>query len=260
MKFYIYTISLFLFLGINTLNAGPKFKNKGASSEKSSTFGDINFVMELSAFQNSSNRNDKSNKYYGWKTNNNIISSGDLRAVKGGMFTMLGGAEYPNTFRSLGKDSRHQINGLMDGLQNEPLLGFDYERLVWKPVIATHWKIGEDSLTYWFRIDPRARWADGKEIIAEDVVAAYKLFTDDGHEDPNTASYYKELFHMPEMVSKNIVKIKSKKIDWRSFRAAAGIYPMPSYYLNKIDGAGFIEKYNFSFLPGSGAYVYDQEN
>ena len=101
MKLYIYAITLFL--GINTLNAGPKFKNKGVSSEKSSTFGDINFVMELSAFQNSSNRNDKSNKYYGWKTNNNVISSGDLRAVKGGMFTMLGGAEYPNTFRSLGK-------------------------------------------------------------------------------------------------------------------------------------------------------------
>ena len=35
---------------------------------------------------------------------------------------------------------------------------------------------------------------------------------------------------------------------------------MPSFYLNKIDGAGYIEKYNFSFLPGSGAYSYDQEN
>ena len=28
MKFYIYVISMFLFLGINTINAGPKFKNK----------------------------------------------------------------------------------------------------------------------------------------------------------------------------------------------------------------------------------------
>ena len=38
------------------------------------------------------------------------------------------------------------------------------------------------------------------------------------------------------------------------------MYPMPSYYLNKIDGAGYIEKYNFSFLPGSGPYTYDKEN
>ena len=260
MKIYIYIITIIVYLSNISIEAAPRFKKNIQSSEKSSTFGDINFEMELISFQNSSNNNDKSNKYYGWETNNNIIPSGDLRAVKGGMFTMLGGSEYPNTFRSLGKDSRHQINGLMDGLQNEALLGFDYERLEWEPVIATHWKIGEDSLTYWFRIDPKARWSDGKEIIAEDVVAAFKLFTDDGHQDPNTASYYDELFNMPESVSKYVVKIVSKKIDWRSFRSAAGLYPMPSYYLSKIDGAGFIEKYNFSFLPGSGPYIYDSEN
>jgi len=258
MKFQIYTI--ILFLSFNVLEAQPKFKNKVAATKQISTFGDINFETELKIFQNSSNKNDKSNKYYGWKTNNNIVPSGDVRAVKGGMFTMLGGDEYPNTFRSLGKDSRHQINGLMDALQNEPLLGFDYENLEWQPYIATHWKIEDDSLTYWFRIDSRAKWADGKDIIADDVVAAFKLHTDDGHEDPNVATYYNELFNIPEAVSKYVVKITAKKIDWRSFRAAAGMYPMPSFYLNKIDGAGYIEKYNFSFLPGSGAYSYDQEN
>jgi len=258
MKFQIYTI--ILFLSFNVLEAQPKFKNKTAAAKQISTFGDINFETELRNFQNSSDKNDKSNKYYGWETNININPSGDIRAVKGGMFTMLGGDEYPNTFRSLGKDSRQQINGLMDALQNEPLLGFDYENLEWQPVIATHWKIEDDSLTYWFRVDPRAKWADGKDIIAEDVVAAFKLHTDDGHEDPNVATYYNELFNIPEAVSKYVVKITAKKIDWRSFRAAAGMYPMPSFYLNKIDGAGYIEKYNFSFLPGSGAYSYDQEN
>ncbi len=261
MKYKIYILCITLLISINFLEARKiKLKKKESLNNTNSTFGDINFEMELLKFNNSPNRQDKTNKYYGWETNTEIIPSGDMRAVKGGTFTMLGGSEYPNTFRSLGKDSRHQINGLMDGLQNEALLGFDYERLEWEPIIATHWKIEDDSLTYWFRIDPRARWADGKEIIAQDVIAAFKLLTDDGHGDPNTVSYYNDLFHMPEAVSKYVVKITSKKIDWRSFRSAAGLYPMPSYYLDKIDGAGFIEKYNFSFLPGSGPYAYDQEN
>ena len=91
-------------------------------------------------------------------------------------------------------------------------------------------------------------------------MAAFRLHTDDGHEDPNVATYYNDLFHIPEAISKYVVKIKAKKIDWRSFRSAAFLYPLPSFYLDKIDGAGFIEKYNFSFLPGSGAYVYDQGN
>ena len=258
-KYFLIFILLFSFS--STLFARKiNLKNKKTTNSNTNLFGGAYFEQELETFKNSQNKNDKNNKYYGWETNKNIKSSGDPRAVKGGMFTMLGGSEYPITFRSLGKDTRHQINGLMDGLQNEPLLGFNYETLEWQPVIATHWKIEDDSLTYWFRIDPRAKWADGRDIISDDVVAAFKLHTDDGHEDPNVATYYKELFHIPESVSKYVVKIKAKKIDWRSFRAAAGMYPMPSFYLNKIDGAGYIEKYNFSFLPGSGAYTYDKEN
>ncbi len=196
----------------------------------------------------------------GWSTNDSPNSNGDPDAIKGGNLTMLGGQEYPNTFRDIGKDSRHQINSLMNGLQNEPLLGFDYENLEWEPIIATHWKISDDSLTYWFRIDPRARWADKREIISEDVVANFKLLIDPGHEDPNVAMYYDELLEIPVAETKYIVRITAKKKDWRTFRAAAGLYPMPSYYLNKIDGAGFIEKYNFSFLPGSGPYRYDKNS
>ena len=196
----------------------------------------------------------------GWKTNMSPSPGGDPEAIKGGNLTMLGGQEYPNTFRTIGKDSRHQINSLMNGLQNETLLGFDYESLEWEPVIATHWKVSDDSLTYWFRIDPRARWSDKREIISDDVVAAFKLLIDPGHEDPNVATYYNDLLENPVAETKYIVRIKAKKKDWRTFRAAAGLNPMPSYYLNKIDGAGFIEKYNFSFLPGSGPYMYDKVN
>ena len=60
---------------------------------------------------------------------------------------MLGGAEYPKTFRDIGKDSRSQINGLMAGIQYESLLTFDYENLEWKLNLATHWKMESDSLT-----------------------------------------------------------------------------------------------------------------
>ena len=35
---------------------------------------------------------------------------------------------------------------------------------------------------------------------------------------------------------------------------------MPATYLNKVEGAGYIEKYDFIFMPGSGPYEYEQEN
>ena len=199
-------------------------------------------------------------KDLGWETNPSPRPAGDPNAIRGGTLTMLGGSEYPTTFRDIGKGSRYQINSLMSGLQYEALLGFDYENLEWEPSIATHWKISEDRLTYWFRIDPNAKWDDGKDVTSKDVVSYFKLLIDEGHKDPNVAMIYDELFEVPIAETKYIVKIVAKKEDWRSFRYAAGFTPMPSYYLDKVDGAGYIEKYNFAFMPASGPYEYDYEN
>ena len=195
----------------------------------------------------------------GWKTNKNI-KTGDPRAIKGGTLTILGGTEFPTTYRSIGMDSRHQITGLMSSLQYESLLSFDYEDLEYKPNVATHWKTESDSLTYRFRIDPNAKWSDGLGITANDVVAYFKLLIDPGHEDPNTSQIYNDLFEIPVAESKYIVRIKSKKKDWRTFQYASGFTPMPGFYLDKIDGAGYLEKYNFSFMPVSGPYKFDIEN
>ena len=72
--------------------------------------------------------------------------------------------------------------------------------------------------------------------------------------------YYNDLLYLPEAESKNVIKITAKKIDWRAFRAAAALYAYPSTYLDKIDGVGYLEKYNSSFMPCSGPYIYDHEN
>ena len=48
MKFYIYTI--ILFLSFSVLEAQPKFKNKAETTKQISTFGDINFETELKNF------------------------------------------------------------------------------------------------------------------------------------------------------------------------------------------------------------------
>ena len=197
----------------------------------------------------------------GWVTNNNINPSGSKLAKKGGEITMLGDSEYPTTFRDIGKDSRKQINGLMAGLQYETLLSFDYERLEWTPNLATHWKISDDSLTYWFRINPDAKWADGNDVTTSDAIATFKLLIDDGHQDPNVSAFWNDLFEIPVAESKYILKVKAKKKDWRTFQNfAAGLSLLPSIYLNKVDGAGYLEKYDFSFMPGSGPYEYDAAN
>ena len=192
IKFLI-VLLFFVSLFVDTLDA--KIKRKGGSKSKNSS-------KELSV---------EELEQQGWITNKSVYPSGSPEAEKGGMITMLGGAEYPSTFRDIGKDSRSQVNGLLAGLQYEALLSFDYERLEWAPNLATHWKVSADSLTYWFRLNPKAKFADGKDVTSADVIATFKLLIDDGHEDPNVAGFWNDLFETPVAESKYTFKVTAKK-------------------------------------------------
>ena len=236
----IFYILLIIFSFSTFLNARLKIKGPSKHDKK----GDILDVKDL--------------EKDGWLTNKNIKSNGSEFAQKGGRITILGDDEFPTTFRNIGKDSRNQVNTLMSGLQYETLLSFNYEKLEWEPGLATHWKISEDSLTYWFRLNPNAQWADSRDVTSDDIIASFKLLIDDGHQDPNTSSFWNDLFEIPVAETKYIVKVITKKKDWRTFKYFAhGFSVYPSLYLNKVDGAGYLEKYDFSFMPGSGPYEYD---
>lgn len=49
-----------------------------------------------------------------------------------------------------------------------PLIGLDKERR-FVPSIATSWAVSSDGLAYDLRLDPKARWEDGKPVTSEDV-------------------------------------------------------------------------------------------
>ena len=88
-----------------------------------------------------------------------------------------------------------------------PLQFFNPETNQFEPELATHWKIGTDSMTFFFRIDPRAKWADGRDVTSEDIIATYKIVTDKGHGDPNTYTFWEEEYETPKAVSKYIISI-----------------------------------------------------
>ena len=132
----------------------------------------------------------------GWETNNDVVSNGSPDAIKGDTITINAADDHmPPTFRAIGKESRSQLLSLLEQNSYESLLIFNPATFRFEPELATHWKIGQDSLTYFFRIDPRAKWADGKDVTSDDVIATYKLLIDEGHEDPNTYTKWRELYY-----------------------------------------------------------------
>lgn len=196
----------------------------------------------------------------GWTTNKNISSIGNPKAVKGGLLVMSI-PDFPATLRNIGKDENSYFSRMAADLMYEGLVGLDPVTEEFIPSLATHWKISDDKKEFSFRIDPRARWADGKPVIAQDIVDTWKLRVDEGILTPETNELFKK-YEQPVAVSKYIVttKIKEKEPDWRLFLYFGTMAILPSHYIGGLTGKEYLEKYQFEVVPGTGPYIIDKND
>ena len=185
---------------------------------------------------------------------------GDPRAVKGGTFRDPGFGRYPANLRILGKEAGYVENITIEKLCYESLL--ERHPLTWEysvPRLASHWKISDDKKTYWFRINPDARWSDGRRVTADDVVSTWFLRMDETILSPSEQVTF-DKFEEPIAESIYIVKIESKEELWENFDNIAGMSILPAYYVDQVDGSDFIEQYQFKMMPGSGPYIINNED
>lgn len=180
-------------------------------------------------------------------------------AKKGGELTYPE-QDFPAVLRPYGKDANTVSIQNIEQLCYESLTALDPLTLEFVPRLATHWKISEDGQTYFYRINPNARFSDGYPVTSKDVLATFKLITDKGILDPFLNEYYGSKLDVPVAVSPYIVSVRSKEKNWKNMMYFGGIAILPAHYLDQMDGAGFIEYFKFEIPPGSGPYVLKEEN
>lgn len=182
----------------------------------------------------------------------------DTNAKKGGEISFAV-SEYPATFRAYGKDENTQATRTIYGLVYETLLGINPITLEFLPSLATHWKVGADGQTYYFRINPQAQFSDGYPVTSEDVIATYKLGSDPGILQPYTNTFFGG-FEAPVAVSKYIVSVRSKEKNWKNMFYFAGTPILPAHVIGTIDGKTYLDKYQYEMPPGTGPYVVRNED
>ncbi|RMH73103.1 MAG: ABC transporter substrate-binding protein [Gemmatimonadetes bacterium] len=183
---------------------------------------------------------------------------GDPRAVKGGVLTEIT-SRFPATMRTEGQNSNYVENSTFQGLLYESLLDLHPVSLEYIPSLATHWKIADDKMQFWFRINPDARWSDGQPVTAEDVVASWELLTDETILAPSTNTYYLR-YERPVAESKYIVSVRPKELGWRNFMGFGLMTIYPAHYIGDLSGADYLEEYQFKVLPGTGPYTILEED
>lgn len=188
----------------------------------------------------------------GWETNTNFDLIGDPHAVKGGVFRQYQ-SDYPATLRYIGPNLSIW-NATLHGMVYESLLALHPTTLEYIPVLATHWQILPDKVTYRFRLDPNARFSDNSPVTADDVVATWKLYTDKTVQDPLRNEMFSK-YEQPVAESKYIVRVKSKEPGWTGFYYFSGLPVYPAKALAGVNGATYIKEFNDKMLPGTGPYA-----
>lgn len=187
----------------------------------------------------------------GWQTNSDFPYEGSPSALPGGAVRYW--MRFPPTIRTVGKDSSTQAARMIEKLCFEPLLTRHSDTLEYMPRLASHWWISDDEMTFRFRINPRAHWADGTPVAAEDVIATWELVTDATILQPALQGIYGQ-FLRPTARSKYLIEVKTKGKSWRNFLNFASLQIFPAHQIQKISGEKFRGKYQFLPLTGSGPY------
>mgnify|MGYP000415703022 CR=1 FL=1 len=198
----------------------------------------------------------------GWETGGiteeQLPLIGSLDAVKGGELKFAV-TDFPATFRAYGKDENSAVTRMIHNQVYEGLVTINPLTLEFLPILASHWKVGEDGQTFWFRIDPDARFSDGHPVTTDDVIATYKLATDEGILSPYTNTFYGG-FETPVAESKYIFKVRAKELGWKNLLYFGGTSILPAHVIGELSGSEYLEKYQYDMPPGSGPYVVQKKD
>jgi len=186
------------------------------------------------------------------------IYFGDPRAKKGGLFRHIT-SRFPATMRIEGQNANYVENNTISGLCYEGLISTHPLTLEFIPVLASHWKVSDDKMKFWFRINPDARWSDGQPVVAADVVATWDLHMDETILSPSDQLVYGK-YERPVAESKYLVSVVCQQLSWRNLLYFGGMALMPAHYLNKVDGSEYLKEYQYKMMPGTGAYEIKEDD
>ena len=180
----------------------------------------------------------------GWEEAPNPLAS--EFAEKGGALTVYMGP-YPKSFNYY--LDQNVTSAELFGQLYETLLAQHPVTLEMEPLLAASCELGDDKKTFTFRMNPKAKWSDGKPVSAEDVRWTFEAAMD----PKNLTGPHKiglERFEPPVVVDEGTIRFVAKEEHWQNLLTLAGLQVLPRH---AYEGKDF-NLLNFEFPVVSGPY------
>ena len=147
-----------------------------------------------------------------WKDEPDPVASPLAR--KGGT-VRFNGAQAPKSYNAYIDNNTYTT--MMFDLMYEQLLATDSETLEFCPSLARRWAVSDDGREFTFVLDERAKWSDGRPVVAADVKWTFDVIMDP---KSDTGPWKASLgtFESPEVVDERTVIIRKRGDTPRTWR------------------------------------------
>ncbi|MDM8536643.1 extracellular solute-binding protein [Desulfobacterales bacterium HSG17] len=185
-----------------------------------------------------------------WLSNESdpVFASHD--AKKGGTFNTAV-MSFPLTFRTVGPDSNSSFRSAILG-NRLSLIGLHPNTLNIIPELATHWAFDKDKKTMYFKLNPKARWSDGKPVTAGDFAYTLEFMRSKHIIAPWYNDYYtKEIEKVIVYDDHTLAVVSAKAVP--DLHLKLSLSPLPRHFYDTLN-KDFVKKYNWKIVPNTGAY------
>ncbi|WP_375753803.1 extracellular solute-binding protein [Vibrio sp. HN007] len=199
-----------------------------------------------------------------WETNwDDPVFASDQAQFGGTFRTSL--LSYPQTFRTVGPDANGAFRQWL-GDVNPALVGKHPNTGNWIPSLANEWAFGEDHRTVYYRLNPEAKWTDGKPVTADDFVFVLTLMRSKDIVAPWYNTYFSTVLEDVKKYDDHTISVTlAKPKDKTDLLYATNMGPRPKHFYKPgkdENGDGiddnFVRKYNFKAEPTTWAYKLDK--
>ena len=188
-----------------------------------------------------------------WLTNDSDPVYASANAVKGGTLNTAI-LSFPMTFRTVGPDSNGSFRSAI--LDNDlSLINIHPNTLNIIPELATHWAFGKDKKSMYFKLNPNARWSDGKPVIASDYAFTLEFMRSAHIVAPWYNDYFTQEIDSVIIFDDYTIAVVGTKAE-PDLHLKLGINPTPRHFYGTL-GPDFVARYNWKVVPNTGSYQID---
>jgi microcin C transport system substrate-binding protein len=186
-----------------------------------------------------------------WQTNDEDPIFASPEAQRGGRFRTFM-QSFPLTLRLVGPDSNGSFAGFMRS-NNLSLVGAHPNTLKPIPELATHWAFDTDGKTVYYKLDPSARWSDGKPVTAEDYLYTLDFMRSKFIVAPWYSNHFSTVILDVIKYDEHTIAVKGASVKPREeLLFEYGFSPTPSHF--HVLDENWVKAYNWKMEPNTGPY------